>query len=67
MCYGRNGEGGRGPTLARQKLLHAPYDDAIRNIIRGGIAGTGMPDTRLLDAELRDLVFGLERPIRMPK
>ena len=55
MCHGQRGEGGRGPTLARPKLLHAPDDDALRNVIRGGIAGTGMPSTRLLDAELREL------------
>lgn len=55
MCHGQNGEGGRGPTLARPKLLHAPDDDALRSVIRGGIAGTGMPGTRLIDAELREL------------
>jgi len=55
MCHGQNGEGGRGPTLARPKLLHAPDDDSLRNVIRGGIAGTGMPGTRLIDAELREL------------
>jgi len=55
MCHGRSGEGGRGPTLARPKLLHAPDDDALRNVIRGGIPGTGMPGTRLIDAELREL------------
>lgn len=55
MCHGQSGEGGRGPTLARPKLLHAPDDDALRNVIRGGIAGTGMPGTRLIDAELREL------------
>ncbi len=55
MCHGPKGEGARGPTLARPKLLHAPDDNALRNIIRGGIAGTGMPGTRLIDAELREL------------
>jgi len=55
MCHGQKGEGGRGPTLARPKLPHAPDDDALRNIIRFGIAGTGMPGTRLIDAENREL------------
>lgn len=55
MCHGQNGEGGRGPTLARPKLLHAPDDDALRSVIRGGIAGTGMPGARLTEAELREL------------
>lgn len=55
MCHGPKGEGARGPTLARPKLLHAPDDEALRAVIRGGIAGTGMPGTRLIDAELREL------------
>lgn len=55
MCHGQKGEGGRGPTLARPKLLHAPDDEALRNVISGGIAGAGMPGTRLIDAELREL------------
>lgn len=55
MCHGPNGEGGSGPTLARPTLRNAPDDDALRAVIRSGIAGTGMPGTRLVDAELRDL------------
>ncbi len=56
MCHGQSGEGGRGPTLARPKLLHAPNDVALRNVIRGGISGTGMPGTGLIEAEMRDLI-----------
>lgn len=55
MCHGPNGEGGSGPTLARPTLRQAPDDEALRTVIRSGIAGTGMPGTRLVDAELRDL------------
>lgn len=55
MCHGPKGEGGRGPSLAKPKLLHAPDDDALRNVIRFGIPGTGMPGTRLIDAENREL------------
>jgi putative heme-binding domain-containing protein len=55
MCHGSKGEGGRGPSLAKPKLLHAPDDDALRNVIRFGIPGTGMPGTRLIDAENREL------------
>jgi cytochrome c oxidase cbb3-type subunit III len=57
MCHGHSGEGGRGPTLARPKLLHAPDDDALGNVIRRGIPGTGMPGTGLVDAEMRELVL----------
>jgi putative heme-binding domain-containing protein len=55
FCHGQIGEGGRGPTLARPKLIHAPDDEALKVVIRGGIPGAGMPGTRLVDAELREL------------
>jgi cytochrome c oxidase cbb3-type subunit III len=55
MCHGPAGEGGSGPALARPQLSRASDDEALRNIIRGGIAGTGMPGTRLIEAELREL------------
>jgi putative heme-binding domain-containing protein len=54
-CHGLQGEGGRGPTLARPRLASASDDDTLRTVIRSGIAGTGMPGTRLLEAELREL------------
>ncbi len=55
MCHGQQGEGGRGPVLAKPKLLHAPDDDALRAVIRVGIAGTGMPGTRLIETESLEL------------
>src|SRR5262245_41638879 len=55
MCHGPSGEGGSGPALARPKLPRAPDDAALRSVIRGGLAGTGMPGTRLAEAELREL------------
>ncbi|NOT60471.1 MAG: c-type cytochrome [Acidobacteria bacterium] len=55
MCHGPQGEGGRGPVLAKPKLLHAPDDEALRAVIRFGIAGTGMPGTRLIETENREL------------
>ena len=55
MCHGPQGEGGRGPVLAKPKLLHAPDDEALRAVIRFGIAGTSMPGTRLIEAESREL------------
>lgn len=55
MCHGPKGEGASGPTLARPKLLHAADDNALKAVIRSGIAGTGMPGTRLIEAELQAL------------
>lgn len=42
-CHGPNGEGGRGPTLARPRLPRGTDPEAITAIIRSGIAGTEMP------------------------
>lgn len=55
ICHGQRGEGGRGATLARAKLRHAPDDAALRRIIRRGLPGTGMPATWLNEAELQDV------------
>lgn len=71
MCHGPKGEGGvgeggRGPVLAKPKLARAPDEDALKVIIRSGIAGTGMPGTRLVDAELRDLAAYVRKLGQMP-
>lgn len=42
-CHGPNGEGGRGPMLARPRLRRAPDDPALFQLLRDGIAGTEMP------------------------
>lgn len=42
-----DGSGGRGPSLARPRLLHAPDDDALYRVIQRGIAGTEMPSSWL--------------------
>jgi putative heme-binding domain-containing protein len=42
-CHGTNGEGGRGATLARPRLLHAPDDPAMFQVIAGGIPDSEMP------------------------
>ncbi|SRR5579871_1796742 len=55
-CHGKSGDGGIGANLATPRLLHAPDDEALRLVIVGGIAGTGMPPTRLTASEQRDLV-----------
>ncbi|HEV2444982.1 MAG TPA: c-type cytochrome [Candidatus Sulfopaludibacter sp.] len=37
LCHGQTGGGGRGPSLNRPALAHAPDDDALRQVISGGI------------------------------
>jgi putative heme-binding domain-containing protein len=41
-CHGVGGGGGEGPPLARSTLMRAPDDEALADIITGGIPGTGM-------------------------
>lgn len=47
VCHGSKGEGGRGPTLAVPKLLRAPTEQSLINLIRDGIPGTEMPRSGL--------------------
>lgn len=42
-CHGPHGEGGRGATLARPRLLHAPDDPAMFQVIAIGIPDSEMP------------------------
>jgi putative heme-binding domain-containing protein len=42
FCHGVTAAGGRGPSLLTARIAQSS-DDAIRNIIRRGIAGTTMP------------------------
>jgi cytochrome c oxidase cbb3-type subunit III len=37
LCHGIDGGGGRGPSLRRAKLLHAPDDEALKSLIENGI------------------------------
>src|SRR5713226_7570680 len=56
-CHGPRGDGGKASDLTRPRLPRAPDDQALFNIIRRGIPGTEMPNTRhLLDADVCDVV-----------
>src|SRR5689334_7951536 len=55
-CHGPRGEGGRGATLARPRLLHAPDDRAMFRVIQNGIPDTEMPDHWFPDREIWQLV-----------
>jgi putative heme-binding domain-containing protein len=66
MCHGQKGEGGRGPALARPKLIHAADDNSLRGVIRGGIPGTGMPGSALIEAEIRELMTYVRSLGRVP-
>lgn len=37
LCHGQTGTGGRGPSLNRAKLSHAPDDESLWKVISGGI------------------------------
>jgi putative heme-binding domain-containing protein len=55
-CHGMQGEGGRGAILARPRLLHAPDDPSMFNVIANGIPDTEMPGHWFTDREIRQLV-----------
>jgi cytochrome c oxidase cbb3-type subunit III len=68
-CHGIDGSGGRGPSLATRRLLHAPDDAALSRLIALGIPGTQMPGTRMTADENGQLVAyirGLYRPETAP-
>ena len=56
-CHGAGGEGGDAPSLNRAKLLHAPTDAALVNILQNGIPNTAMPRVRrFTETETKQLV-----------
>jgi len=55
-CHGPRGEGGRGATLARPRLLHAPDDAAMSKVIADGIPDSEMPGHWLTPQEISQLV-----------
>ena len=60
-CHGADASGGeRGPTLVDIREPRAATPAALRQLIRTGIPGTGMPAFQIPDAELDSLVAHLE-------
>src|SRR5262245_8145133 len=56
-CHGFDGTGGAGPPLDRPKLVLAPDEAALRNILSEGIPDRGMPRVRrVTENEMRQLV-----------
>ena len=55
-CHGTRGDGGRGATLARPKLRHAPDDRAMFQVIAGGIPESEMPGHWLTAHEIWQVV-----------
>jgi len=55
-CHGPRGDGGRGANLARPKLLHAPDDQALFQVIARGIPESEMPEHWLTSHEIWQVV-----------
>src|SRR5258708_27311292 len=55
-CHGTRGEGGRGATLARPRLLHAPDDQSMFQVIARGIPDSEMPGHWFTAQEIWHLV-----------
>ena len=69
QCHGGDARGGMGPDLTRGTFRHASTDDQLREVLREGIDGTGMPGRVRTDerawkvvAYLRSLGGGGEIP-----
>jgi putative heme-binding domain-containing protein len=60
LCHGLDGGGGRGPSLRRPKLAHAPDDDALKSLIENGIPPE-MPEAWFLS---KDEIAGLAAYVR---
>jgi cytochrome c oxidase cbb3-type subunit III len=55
-CHGMDASGLTGPSLRRQKLLHAPDLASFTSVVENGIGGTGMPSNwSLSDSECHQL------------
>lgn len=50
LCHGMDGKGGRGPSLNRARLKHAPDDAALKSVIADGIP-PNMPEGWFFDEE----------------
>jgi len=55
-CHGDRGEGGRGPSLAHPRLVRAPDDLALFNVIARGIPESEMPGFWLTAREIWQVV-----------
>jgi len=55
-CHGPKGEGGQGAVLALPRLSHAPDDQTLFRVIRGGIPGTRMPASAVTPGQAWQLV-----------
>jgi putative heme-binding domain-containing protein len=66
-CHGIQGGGGTGANLRRPRLRHAADDESLFNLIRKGIAGTGMPAIwALSEDEVRDVIVHVRSLGRIP-
>ena len=57
-CHGNSLAGGRGPSLFSESLLSSHSDDALRQIIKSGVANSEMPSFsgRLSDDEIGQVI-----------
>jgi len=62
-CHGIDGAGGEGSNLVRSRLRHAADDEALVELLRTGIPGTGMPGLWTLDEQQRTRVAGFVRTL----
>lgn len=74
FCHGADAMGGRGPSLVSAKVAQNTTDDALKSIVRNGIAGTTMPgfdgiegeDMDKLVAYIRSLAGNNMKSVKLP-
>jgi cytochrome c oxidase cbb3-type subunit III len=70
-CHGPNGEGGRGPTLAVPKLVHAQTDEQLLALIQYGVVGSVMPESILEEGEIQQVAAWVRKlgqsPVELPR
>lgn len=65
-CHGPKGEGGQGPTLATPVLIRAPTPDLLIKVIKQGVPGTEMPESKLDAGELRQVAAWVRKLGQLP-
>ncbi len=65
-CHGNRGEGDRGTALAAPRLIRAPTDEALLEVVAGGIPGTEMPRFVFAEDDAQKIVTWVRHLGRLP-
>lgn len=66
LCHGIDGKGGRGPSLNRPRLVHAPDDAALKTVIGEGIPPEMPPGWFFSEEEVADVAAYVRSLSKIP-